>query len=356
MAIMVTSIDAPLLPNGPSKVLAMTSPVGTWLRSVSPAKAAILAGLGGLTLWLYWPALSAMSERWVHDPQYSHGYLVPAFAGVLLWLRRSLLPAAPGGYSGWGLLLMLAGALLLFAGVYTYFDWLEAASLTLWLAGICVLLGGWGALRWAWPAIAFLLFMIPLPYRVENALSHPLQSLATRGSTYLMQTVGLAALAEGNTIVLGRGRIGVVEACNGLSMMLIFFALATALAIVVNRPLLDRVIILLSAAPIAVIANVLRITATGAAQELISPEAAHAIFHDWAGWLMMPVALGLLAFELWLLGRILVERQPSDDAAAVLPGPIGAVGDVPPQTNGKPRKHEPSQRRTIPAPPTTRRR
>jgi exosortase len=313
-----------------------------------------LAAVGGLVLWLYWPALAAMSHRWLHDPQYSHGYLVPAFAGVLLWLRRSRMPAAPWSPCRWGILLVVGGIALRLAGAYAYFDWLDAASLLVCLAGLCVAAGGWRALGWAWPSIAFLLFMIPLPYRLETALSHPLQSLATRGSTYLMQTLGLSALAEGNTIILSRGRIGVVEACNGLSMMLIFFALATALAIVVRRPLLDTVVILLSAAPIAVIANVLRITATGAAQELISPDAAHAIFHDWAGWLMMPVALGLLWFELWLLSRSLV-KPPADDAPPVLPGPFGAVNTAPAAAGGKPRKQQ-QQRRTIPAPPATRRR
>src|SRR5262245_58789564 len=111
-----------------------------------------------------------MSHKWLHDPQYSHGYLVPAFAAVLLWLRRSHLPAARPVPCWWGLALLAAGLLLRMAGVYAYLDWLDAASLLPSLAGLFVLFGGWPALRWASPSVAFLLFMIPLPYRVETAL------------------------------------------------------------------------------------------------------------------------------------------------------------------------------------------
>src|SRR5579884_1970491 len=176
----------------------MIARVGPLLRSIPPARAAILTALAAVGLWAYWPTLLAMYHKWEHDPQYSHGYLVPAFAAALLWIRRAQMPAAPAALCGGGLLLMLAGTLVRLAGVYTFFDWLDAASIIPCLAGLFVLFGGWKALRWAWPALGFLVFMIPLPFRVETALSHPLQSLATQASTYLMQTVGLPALAEGN--------------------------------------------------------------------------------------------------------------------------------------------------------------
>ncbi len=281
------------------------------MRSTSHARLALLAAFGGVFLWSYWPTFGAMSSKWLHDPQYSHGYLIPVFAAVLLWLRRSQLEKIRFQMNPWGILLIGVGVLVRLAGTWFYFDWLDGVSLLPCLLGLAVLLGGWPALRWSWPAIAFLTFMIPLPYRVETAMSQPLQRLATLGSTYAMQLIGLPALAEGNTILLNQGKIGVVEACSGLSMMLLFFAISTAVALVITRPLLDKILIVISAAPIAVIANVFRITTTGLAQEWISPEAARGIFHDWAGWLMMPVALALLWVELWLLARILVEPTPS---------------------------------------------
>src|SRR5437879_2211960 len=121
----------------------MLAKLGPLFRSVPLARAATLAALGALGLWVYWPTLAAMSHKWGHDPQYSHGYLVPAFAAVLLWMRRSRLPAAPATLSWWGVALVLGAAVLRLAGAYTYFDWLEAVSLLPCLAGLCVLLGGW---------------------------------------------------------------------------------------------------------------------------------------------------------------------------------------------------------------------
>jgi exosortase len=236
---------------------------------------------------------------------------VPAFSLYLLWQRRERLAKAQWGVDWRGLPLLALGLLLRSAGAYTYFDWLDAVSLLPTLAGLCVLFGGRATLGWAWPAIGFLVFMIPLPYRIETALGHPLQRVATVGSVYLLQTLGLPALAEGNVIILSDGPISVAQVCSGLSMMLIFFALATALVVVVRRPMLDKAIVLLSSVPIAVLVNVLRIAATGLAQEKFGRQVAHVIFHDAAGWLMMPLALCFLGLEMWLLSRLLPERTVS---------------------------------------------
>jgi exosortase len=280
-----------------------------------------LLGLALICAWAYLPTLSAMAGKWLHDPQYAHGYLVPFFSIFLLWRRRALLAAATPQYNWYGALLVAAGSALHVLGAYLYFDWIDAFSLLPCLAGFCVLLGGWPALRWAWPAVAFLLFMIPLPFRVETAFGLRLQSVATLTSTYALQALGLPALSEGNTILLPGGAIGVAEACSGLSMLTTFFALATAVALVINRPWLDKVVALLSAAPIAIAANVARITATALAQEWVGRDLAHHVFHDLAGWLMMPVALALLWIELRLLSFVLV-KPPADAPMAVLPPPV----------------------------------
>src|SRR5262249_12886158 len=150
---------------------------------VPPGLATALAGLILVGAWAYLPTLAAMGHKWVSDPQYSHGYLVPLFSLYLLWQRRDHLANAHWGIDWRGLPLLAVGMLLRFAGAYVYFDWLDAVSLLPTLAGICVLFGGRAALGWAWPAIGFLLFMVPLPYRIETALGQPLQRMATIGST-----------------------------------------------------------------------------------------------------------------------------------------------------------------------------
>ena len=189
------------------------------------------------------------------------------------------------------------------------------------LAGLCVMARGWAALKQAWPAIAFLVFMIPLPYRVELALGGPLQALATHASAALLQVAGLPALEEGNTITLGHSKIGIVEACNGLSLLTFFFAISVGLVLCVRRPRVERALIIAGAIPIALIANVARITATGLLVEGVGHEVAGLEFHDLAGYLMMPFALALLYVEDALIARLFRdEHRPSRQHPGALTG------------------------------------
>jgi exosortase len=181
------------------------------------------------------------------------------------------------------------------------------------LAGVAVLAGGWPALRWSWPALVFLVFMVPLPYRVEHALGAPLQRVATVASNYTLQTIGLPAVAEGNVILIGDARIGVVDACNGLGMLFMFLAFTVGTALVLERGLVEKLFIVISAVPIAVAANVMRITLTGLLQVTAGGRVADAVYHDLAGWLMMPLALAALWVETALISRLFVEVTEQDN-------------------------------------------
>jgi exosortase/archaeosortase family protein len=88
-------------------------------------------------------------------------------------------------------------------------------------------------------------------------------------------------------------------------MLMTFFALSTAVALLFGGPMLDRVVIALSAVPIAVAANAARITASAILQETAGQRLADLVFHDLAGWLMMPFGLFLLWIEMRVLARLL---------------------------------------------------
>lgn len=275
------------------------------LRTRNIAIAFALLGLAAL-VWGYAGTIAVLARKWESDPQYSHGWLVPLFSLALLWLRRDQLQLDRLKPSAWGIPLLAAALLFRHAASLTFFEWFEQLSLVMCVPAIVLLVGGGAALRWAWPACLFLVFMVPLPFTLEVALRDPLRSIGTIASTYVMQTVGLPAYAEGRVIVVDQVRIGVVEACSGLRMMMIFFALATAVAMVGDRRLWQRCLIVLSAVPIALIANIARITATGSLHALGFNEFAELVFHDLAGWLMMPLALVLLGIETAFLDRLII--------------------------------------------------
>jgi exosortase len=299
-----------------------------------------LLALAAGVLWSYWPALAAMARRWTADPQYAHGYLVPVFALVLLWLRRDRFDPAAFRTCWWGVPLLLFAAVMRLAGSVLFYEWLDGLSLLPCAAGVCLLLGGRAALRWSWPAVAFLAFMLPLPWQVEIALAAPLRNIATVASAYLLQTLGLCALTRGNVIVLGRNEIGIAEACSGLSMLLVFFALAFALVLVLGRARWKNVTLVLSAIPIAVLSNVLRITLTGVLFETAGKGTAELFYHDLAGWLMMPLALGLFWLVLLFLDHLFLALPPTGP----LPVDVGAGGAAGPAASARPQRRAAPQR------------
>ena len=276
-------------------------------------------------LGAYWPTLVGLVRKWSAVPEYSHGYLVPLIAIGLLWVRRSRLDLARMHPSVWGIA-VLGGALLFrHFGAYYYYEWFEQLSLVACVPGIVLLIGGFPALKWAWPACFFLLFMVPLPYGLEVALRGPLRDVGTIASTYVMQTMGMPAFADGNVIIVGDVRIGVAEACSGLRMLMIFFALSTAVAILIEQPLWRRAFIVCSAVPIALISNIARIASTGSLHALGYGDFANAVFHDLAGWLMMVLALILLWIEIALLDRLVIE-ETDDPATIASPFHLGKGG------------------------------
>src|SRR5271157_5294211 len=291
------------------------------MRRITPwPLIASLAVLAVGLLWEFWPILVAMAERWSNDPRYAHGYLVPMFSLAMLWMRRSQMPGEELRANSRGLAFIALGAVILLVGGYFRQGTIEGLALLAYLAGVAMVLGGWPALRWSWPSIMYLIFMIPLPWSVENALGPPLQWLATLASTFTLQTLGFMAFAEGNVIQLNDAKIGVVEACSGLSMLITFIALAVGMALVVNRPVLDRIVLVLSAIPVALLANIARITLTGVLHEKISGQIADTFYHDLAGWVMIPFALVLYLCEIWVFSHILVEAEKTSVLVGIANG------------------------------------
>ncbi|MFC1757882.1 exosortase/archaeosortase family protein [Planctomycetota bacterium] len=282
-------------PRGHHRSTDLPSDVFGW-----PALVVLLVGFS----WSYWPTLYSLQQIWEREPDYSHGYLVTPLAAIYLWLQRDKIPRFR--FNPIGLVLIGLSIAIRFVGLRWAFDSLDGYSILIWSAGAVMLLGGKPLLKWAAPAIAFLFFMVPLPFRIEISLSQQLQVVATQISCFLLQLLGQPAFAEQTTILLGDQQLEVEQACSGLRIFFGTFALAFAYIMFVRRELWEIVILLLSAGPIALIVNSLRIVATGLLYQNYSGEAARQFSHDISGWIMIPFAailFGLLSIYLRQLVR-----------------------------------------------------
>ena len=149
--------------------------------------------------------------------------------------------------------------------------------------------------------------MVPLPFRVEHALSRPLQQSATSISCWTLQSLGVPAIAEGNAILLDDSRMEIEQACSGLRIFVGIVALAFAYVMVVRRPWWEKTLLLAHSVPVALVANATRIVVTGLLNRWISGEAGHKFNHDAAGWVMIPYASDPAG------GGALVHRQTDAD-------------------------------------------
>jgi exosortase len=293
------------------------------LRQIIPTPG-VLAALACLLVafcWFNWQSFGVFVRVW-SQPDYQHGPFVPLFSLFLLWVRRDMLIPFTGRWSWWGLAFLALWAWMRLAAVYFNFGSLPEMSVLPFFAGLALFAGGWQVLRWGWPAIVFLAFMLPLPGDIQQGLSQQLQGIATRVSVFIIQTLGIPSVAIGHVIHLTDNRpLEVEQACSGLRMMTMFFALCIGAAFLIKKPLWEKLLIIASAAPIAIVSNVARIVITAICFEiawrwpsLINLEKTSEVIHDWAGYLIeMPCGMLLLWLELTLLSKLLIpplEERP----------------------------------------------
>ena len=284
------------------------------LAKVGPGLA-LGAVLGALLLWSHWPEVIGLWKDWQNDPNYSVGQLVPLVVLYLLWDDRDRLRKLTLKPCWWGLLLVVAAQAIRFAGYLFFYESAQRYALVLTVAGVVLLVTGWRVwwhLRWV---LAFLLLMVPLPGRIHNALSGPLQQWATSATVFVLDVIGVSTAREGNVLTLGDNTtVGIAEACSGLRMLTAFVVVAATFALLIDRPRWQRCTVLLSSVPVALICNVIRLVATVILYAYASDAVAEKFFHDFAGITMMPLAVVILMGELWLLRCLVVPDAPPSSA------------------------------------------
>lgn len=297
-------------------------------RSWSAPLAAMLL-LAACLLWSHWPTLVELQAFWSRNADYSAGQLVPLVALALAWRKRQALRRLPVRPAWAGALLLVGGEVLRWFGLEYGVATAERLALPVSLAGVVWLAAGHQVFRQVFWILAFLLLMIPWPSRVHEAVAIPLQHIATLLAAAALELLGFFVVREGHVLRLDdQLAVGVTEACSGLRMLTAFIFVSATLALLVDRPRWQRIVLLLASLPIAVLSNAVRSTATAVFFYAVRDAKLNEQFHDAAGLAMMPLGLllclGLLRFMSWLSAPDPAERaapRPPSRPPQGRPGP-----------------------------------
>ncbi len=262
-----------------------------------------------LLLLLYYEAFQYMVRHW-GSQDYSYGCLVPAIILYMIWEKREELRRLPAAVSWSGFILLVPGVALFWFGELGGEYLTLLLSFWLVLMGLVLLHSGRQRFRVIAFPLAMVVTMFPLPSFLHNRLSLKLKLLSSKLGVEMMQWCGLSAYREGNIIDLGFTRLQVVDACSGLRYLFPIIILGLLLAWFFRAPLWKRVILVLSALPLTVFTNSLRIAITGLLYEPFGSRVAEGFFHDFSGWLIFMVTMVILLAEMWLLNR-LPDRRPA---------------------------------------------
>ncbi|MCG8634427.1 MAG: exosortase/archaeosortase family protein [Desulfobacterales bacterium] len=250
----------------------------------------ILAGF----VFLYTKAIQALISDWSADPNFSHGFLIPPIALYMVWFNKDRLVNTAVKPSNWGLGVILAGMVIHLLGHAGAELFLMRFSMIVTLAGIVIFLLGWSFLRAMAVPLFYLIMMIPIPAIIWNKIAFPLQLMAAQLSAELIQFIQIPVFREGNILHLANTSLEVVDACSGLRSLTSLIALTGIFAYLAPFTIVKKWILFLSAVPIAVAVNVIRLTITAAMAFYIGPDTAHGFLHDMSGLIIFAGALALV--------------------------------------------------------------
>lgn len=294
------------------------------LGVASPAAApwwsfALVCAVAGL-LALYVPVYATAATTIWDSEQNAHAPLVLAVSLWLFWGLREPLAALPSESAGaWGWTLFLAGLLtyvtgrLLGLAVFTFGSQIGV------VAGLLLMLKGPAALRLAWFPLFYLVFMIPLPGTLVDAATAPLKQWVSVLVEEVLFRAGYPIARSGVMITIGQYQLLVADACSGLHSMFSLAALGTLFMYLMRRDSRwHNVLMLTSIAPIAFVANVVRVIILVLITYHLGDEAGQGFLHGTAGIVLMLVALlGFFALDAMLWAMLRRWRHTRAAAGAV---------------------------------------
>ncbi len=256
---------------------------------------------------LYWPVLRDLVYDWVHIPDYSHGFLIPAISLYIAYERLNKNDIIPSPRHSTGLIVLVAGITMLILGRLAHEFFIMRFSLILVLVGVIDYLLGRGYTKTLFFPITYLFFMIPLPSILLQKVTFPLQLLVTELSAQSLKAIGIPLLKEGNIIYLSSTVLEVADACSGIRSLIALLAIGVIVAFYVHKNPVVRSVLIICCIPIAILANAIRVILSGVLANLYGPQVVEGFLHSFAGMVTFMVAMVLLAVVSFMLK--LVEKR-----------------------------------------------
>lgn len=259
-----------------------------------------------LLLWAlaFLPVFPPMVEIWLNHSDNSHALLVPLIALYFFWEKRgdmAHISPQPSRLGWGGLVLCLALYLVGYAGGIAV-----VARVMLVSALICLL---WSTLGTAWVRrfafpLGFLYFMVPVPDTLLGMVAFPLQQFATKVSASLIQFCSIPVYREGNMLFFLQTQLEVAEACSGIRSIMSLTMLSAIFAYMSTGSRWRQALLVLSAVPIAILANIVRVSGTGILAHFFGDRVARGFMHEFSGLAVFAFGLGVLFLEFKLLQRL----------------------------------------------------
>ncbi len=244
--------------------------------------------------------LAGLFNDWVRDGNYSHGFLIIPISVYLIYRRRKEL-VFPARTSRAGLILLIFGCLGLIFGTAASEFFTTRFSLVISLSGLALFYLGTENFKKVWFAVFFLLFMMPIPAIIYYRATMPMQLIASKVTNDILQFMGVPSYRAGNIIYLPAYKLEVTEACSGLRSLATLLALGALFGYLTLPGKIRPILLFLSAIPIAIAVNIVRLVFTGVGAYAISPKLAESFLHQLSGILIFILALILMAIFAGLL-------------------------------------------------------
>jgi exosortase len=262
----------PLVPSATGRLLA--TPARRWFWLAAP----ILA-----TALLYAPIFPRLVYEWAQFSSLSYGFAIPCISAYLLWVRRARLRASTPTPSLFGLPVLMIGLAGLVIGVNGQESFVARISLPVTLLGLALFLGGHEVLRHTWMAIAYLAFMIPLPWTTLRVLSHQSRLLDAYVSTEALRWLGVPVYRDGFMLQLPRITLEVADVCSSIPALAALLALGVAYVAVTQRPIAVKALLVVATIPLAMFSNIIRITTTAAGVYYMGVWTLGTVYHQFNG-------------------------------------------------------------------------